>query len=478
LPGAESEGGTTAIEAYVASLGLDAYLVGGVVRDELLGRGSSDADFLVPGVEIAELAAALAPQGRVEDLVVAGRPVGVRLYPRERPIRALAPAGIDFAPVRRERSTGPGRHDFEIVVDPAGSVQDDLARRDFTINAIARRLADRTLVDPFGGRADLAARVLRTVGPQSFAEDPLRLVRGLRFVSQLDLDPDPGTVAQMRAHAASVGHVSGERIGGGLAADGMGELSKLLLGARPEKALALARDTGVLEELIPSFALARGVREPGWELTLDEHILRVVQVAADLALPLRLRLAALLHDLGKARLLHRGGGAGPLPPPDAAALARHDELGAEIAAAVLARLRYPTSLRREVVAIVRYHSLRIGAGDARAARRLLAARGERLARDLVDFREADLRGKGPAGPVDPEALERHLDFAAVLATQRAQPFRLGDLAVDGRDLIELGYRPGPELGAVLATLLAEVVDDPARNARETLLARARELGPA
>ncbi len=468
--------GATAIGGYVASLGLDAYLVGGVVRDELLGRPSSDADFLVPGVDNDTLRAALAPHGRVEDLVVAGRPVGIRLHPRDPGIRALARAGIEFAPVRRERSTGPGRHDFEIVVDPAGSVEDDLARRDFTINAIARRLADGTLVDPFGGRGDLEAGVLRTVGPQSFAEDPLRLVRGLRFVSQLDLDPDPATLEQMRAEAPSVALVSGERIGGGLSADGMGELSKLLLGAAPEKALVLARDTGVLEALIPAFALARGLPLPEREFSLDEHILRVVGVTAELGFPLRVRLAALLHDLGKAELL-RAGTDGGAPAVDAA-LERHDELGAEIAAEVLARLRYPTALRREVVAIVRFHTLRIGSGDAREARRLLAARGERLARDLLDLREADLRGKGPAGAVDPGELERHLAFRRVLETELAQPYRLGDLAVDGSDLIELGYRPGPELGAVLATLLAEVVDDPARNARETLLARARELGPA
>src|SRR5262249_3857933 len=157
----------TEIEDYVRALDLDAYLVGGAVRDELLGHESKDADFLVPGVDADGLRARLAPAGRVEDLVVAGRLVGLRLYPRDRAIRALPPAGSGFAPRRRERSTGPGRHDFEIVVDPEARVEDDLARRDFTINAIARRLADDALVDPFDGRADLERRVLRTVTPHS-----------------------------------------------------------------------------------------------------------------------------------------------------------------------------------------------------------------------------------------------------------------------------------------------------------------------
>src|SRR5580765_2936452 len=194
----------TAIEEYVAGLGLDAYLVGGAVRDELLGLESKDADFLVAGVDIAGLRSLLEPHGRVDDLVVAARPVGLRLYPRDKEIRRLAPAGIEFAPPRREQSTGPGRHDFEIVVDPDASVEDDLARRDFTVNAIARRLSDGQLVDPFDGRGDLRAGILRTVSQRSFSEDPLRLVRALRFVSQLDLEPEPETLREMQAEAASV----------------------------------------------------------------------------------------------------------------------------------------------------------------------------------------------------------------------------------------------------------------------------------
>src|SRR5213596_839822 len=143
------------IEDYVRSLGLDAYLVGGAVRDELLGLESKDADFVVPGVDHEGLRAALEPHGRVEDLEVAGRRVGARLYPRDAALRRLAPAGIEFAPPRAERSTGPGRHDFEIVADPELSLETDMARRDFTVNAMARRLETGELVDPFGGQADL-----------------------------------------------------------------------------------------------------------------------------------------------------------------------------------------------------------------------------------------------------------------------------------------------------------------------------------
>src|SRR4051794_37834542 len=203
-----------AVEEYVAGLGLDAYVVGGAVRDELLGLEAKDADFLVPGVDHAGLRDALRPHGRVADLEVAGQLVGVRLFPSDRDVAVLAPAGIELAPPRAERSTGPGRHDFAIVAAADISVEDDMRRRDFTVNAIARRLSTNELVDPFGGARDLEAGILRTVSPRSFEEDPLRLVRGLRFVSQLGLDPDAETLRHMREHTASVRLVSAERIGG------------------------------------------------------------------------------------------------------------------------------------------------------------------------------------------------------------------------------------------------------------------------
>ncbi|MDX6470998.1 MAG: hypothetical protein QOF75_2801, partial [Gaiellaceae bacterium] len=204
-----------ALEAYVRDLDLDAYLVGGAVRDELLGLDSKDADFLVPGLDTDGLRRALEPHGRVEDLVVADRLVGIRLHPRDKAVRKLAPAGIEFAPPRKEVSTGPGRHDFEIVADASLSVEDDMRRRDFTVNAMARRLSTGELVDPLNGQQDLERHVLRTVSARSFAEDPLRLVRALRFVSQLGFEPDASMLEQMREEAASVKLVSGERIGGG-----------------------------------------------------------------------------------------------------------------------------------------------------------------------------------------------------------------------------------------------------------------------
>jgi len=435
------------IEDYVRSLDLDAYLVGGAVRDELLGLESKDADFLVPGVDTDQLRTALELHGRVEDLVVAGRLVGVRLRPRERRVRALAPSGIEFAPPRREVSTGPGRHNFEIVADPSLSVVDDMRRRDFTVNAMARRLADGEIVDPLNGRADLERRILRAVSATSFAEDPLRLVRALRFVSQLGFELDAATRRQMEDEAPAAALVSGERIGGGLAADGMGELSKLLLGARPADALRLARDTGVLEALIPEFGPARD---------LSDHIFAVVQETADAGDHLAVRLAALFHDVGK-----------PLDPDPL----RHAQVAARIARDTLDRLRYPSRLTRRVAAIVREHPFRVEdlPNTPVEARRFLLAHGDELTFDVVAHRRADLRAKGR----DTSGVDR---LQALLEQELSSPHRLRDLAVDGDDLVALGFRPGPAVGRALQALLELVVDDPGLNTRGALLEHAKVEG--
>ena len=295
-------------------------------------------------------------------------------------------------------STGPGRHDFAIVVDPTASVEDDLYRRDFTDQrdgAPARGRSTSSI--RYGGQRDLEARVLRTVSPTSFAEDPLRIIRGLRFISQLDLDPAPETLEQMRHEAPGVKLVSGERIGGGIAADGMGELSKLLLGAHPAKALAIARDTGVLVQLLPELESAIGFDQESrhHSMTVDEHTFAVVQAAADENRSLAVRLAALFHDAGKPQVAWRGTDdrLHYYAKPGYSAKS-HEQVGAALAEAALNRLRYPTELTRRVVRIVRSHMIDTSRAEPLRARRLLARYGDALLSDLLDHKEADLRGEG------------------------------------------------------------------------------------
>jgi tRNA nucleotidyltransferase (CCA-adding enzyme) len=282
----------------------------------------------------------------------------------------------------------------------------------------------------------------------------------------------------MRDEAASVKLVSGERIGGGLHADGLGELSKLLLGAEPARALRLARDTGVLVELLPEFEPAIGFEQESrfHDLTVDEHTFAVVQAAADADASLAVRLATLFHDLGKPYVAWRG--------PDGRlhyyakpghAQKSHEQVGAELATSAMNRLRYPNALRSRVARIVRHHMFQIGNGDALRARRFLAKHGDELAFELLDHKEADFRGKRTSSDAPVADLEKVDRFRQMLRREQKSPHRLGDLAVDGGDLIEVGFAPGPELGHALQSLLQDVVDDPSLNTRNELLRRARAL---
>ena len=223
-------------------------------------------------------------------------------------------------------------------------------------------------------------------------------MRGLRFVSQLDVDPDEDTLRQMREWAPQIEHVSGERIGGGLAADGMGELSKLLLGAQPAKALRLARDTGVLVHLLPEMEPAIGFDQESryHDLPLDEHTFEVVQAAADAGAPLRgaARGAAARSREAASGLARPDGRLHFYAKPKREA--SHEEIGAEIASQVLNRLRYPARLRqRRSSAIVREHMFARDddPSDAAKARQLPRTATATSSPSTSRAQRADLEGK-------------------------------------------------------------------------------------
>jgi tRNA nucleotidyltransferase (CCA-adding enzyme) len=235
----------------------------------------------------------------------------------------------------------------------------------------------------------------------------------------------------------------------------------------------------VLVEILPEFAPAIGFEQESryHDLTVDEHTFAVVQAAADEGYSLPVRLAALFHDLGKPHTAWRGkdGRLHYYAKPGFAEHG-HDQVGAELAAGALLRLRYPNKLRQRVVRIVRRHMFQPGKGDARRARRFLRRNGDELAFELIDHKHADLLGKrGTGGEPPPQAeIDALARFREVVAEELSSPHRLRDLAVDGNDLIELGFRPGPQLGRILHELLDAVVDEPALNTRDRLLAQARK----
>ena len=426
------------------------------MRDELLGIEHADEDFLVPGLDQAGLRAALEPHGRVDDMEVHGQLVGVRFHPRDTSVRAAAPSGIELTPPRtraEHRARPPGLRDRRRPVGldrgrhgpPRLHRQRDGAGGSRPASSSIRSAAGAT------SSAGCCARSTR----ESFAEDPLRILRGLRLVSQLDFALADETLAQMRAEAAGLRHVSAERIGGGQEADGMGELSKLLLGRRPALALRLARDTGALVEVVPEYAAAIGYeldteRQP---LPLDEHLFAVVQGAADAERRLAVRLSALLHDLAKPETDRTGGG--------------HARVGAELTGRILRRLRYPNALRDEVCRLVAGHAFDLdGPIDGLFARRFLASNGLELSRELVVHKRADLAAK------QVEALGARAPRAARTPRWRLSATRRTGSPTSpsaGTTLIAIGYEEGPELGAALARLLDVVVDEPSANDPERLL---------
>jgi poly(A) polymerase/tRNA nucleotidyltransferase (CCA-adding enzyme) len=300
----------------------------------------------------------------------------------------------------------------------------------------------------------VAAGVLRAVGNPvaRFEEDALRMIRAVRLATTLGFTIEPGTLDAIQARAGLTAHLSGERVAA--------ELERLLAAPQPSRGLDLLARTGLLRAILPELAAQHGIGQnkiAGEDLWA--HTLRTVD-AAPAHRPV-VRLAALLHDIGKPATRADGGFPG------------HQTVGAEMASAVLARLRAPRTLAERVVHLVRYHMFAYESGWSDAAvRRFIARIGRQAVDELLDLRQADNAGSGQPDDGALDELRRRVaeQLAADVAIDRS------DLAVDGRDLIaELGMTPGPALGRVLDALLERVMADPAINDRPTLLLLAQSM---
>jgi tRNA nucleotidyltransferase (CCA-adding enzyme) len=425
--------------------GHEVALVGGVVRDRLLGlghRGEWDAATSARPEETVALFQGATWENRFGTVTVGARP------------------SVEITSYRAEGAYRDRRRPDELRFGV--SLTDDLARRDFTINAMAWLPVDLdagrgTLVDPYGGQADLEARVLRAVGDprRRLDEDALRLMRAARFAGRFGLAVEPATERAVRDLAPTVAAVSAERV--------RDELLRILRDdPQPSRALGLMESWGLLAVVLPELAALRGVPQakpvPGDAL---DHSLRAVDSAAP-ADPPEVRLAALLHDLGKARTLRDGHFIG------------HEKVSAELAHEVLRRLRVPRAVAERVVGVIRHHMYDYDPAWTDAAVRRFVRRLDGVDRDLLfALRRADnaASGVGPSGDANQDALE-----ARIAKEVRAAPGLLVErrLAIDGHDLQrELGMAPGPEIGEVLDRLTEIVLDDPSQNRREILLEHAR-----
>ncbi len=424
-----------------------AVLVGGSVRDVLLGREPHG---------VFDLGTDLRPEA------VTGR------FPRVEPIgiahgTVLVLHGglqLECTTFRREGAYPDARHPEH--VEFTGDLEADLARRDLTVNAMAYDPDSDRLWDRFGGLDDLGAGLLRAVGDPAarFHEDALRPVRLARLAAALEMTPEPATRAAMGGVRERAKRVAVERV--------RVELEKLMAAPRPSVGWNLLREAGLLELWMPELTRGYGVtqnRYHAWDVW--DHGLHT----CDAAPPEKpwVRWAALLHDIGKVdtRVVRNG----------EPTFYGHERVGAEQAAALLERLRFPNDARDRIVHLVREHMFdyRTEWSDA-AVRRWLRRVGVENVADLFDLRIADAIGNGLRPPMVAglEALRERVERE--LAAEQA--LRVADLAVGGEDAMRvLGIPPGPAVGRTLEALLDEVIEDPARNTRDALLARLAAMRP-
>ena len=413
------------------------YLVGGTVRDALLGRPETDLDFTTDARPDAVLALVDGWASAVWDTGIAFGTVGLRRR------------GVTME-ITTFRSDAYDRVSRNPVVAYGDTIEEDLERRDFSVNAMAVELTGerRAFVDPFGGLAALASGVLDTPATpeESFADDPLRMLRAARFVAQLGFTPAPRVVAAMTAMAAELGRITPERV--------QVELSKLLLGAHPRRGLELLVDTGLAEVVLPEV--------PAMRLAIDEHMqhkdvythsLVVLEqaIARETDGPdLVLRLAALLHDIGKPDTRRR-------EPDGRVSFHHHEAVGAKLVRKRLRALRYPKVVVDEVSQLVflhlRFHGYGGGEWTDSAVRRYVTDAGPLLDRlhKLVRS-DSTTRNKRRAA-----ALQRtYDDLEARITTLRAQE-ELDAIRpdLDGNAIMELlGIGPGPLVGRAYKHLLA------------------------
>ena len=426
--------------------GKRSWIVGGCVRDSILGKPVDDWD--------------VATDALPADLV--------RLFPR------AIPTGLQHGTVtvvqhgehyevttlRGETTYTDGRRpDAVHFVD---DIVADLARRDFTINAIAVDPTDGTLIDPFAGRKDIDAKIVRAVGKalERFGEDGLRVLRAARFCATLGFDLDPDTFAAIEPTLGTFKKVSAERV--------RDEWVKTMKAKTPSRAFEVMRKSGILGVTCPELHEGVGMEQNKWH-SLDVWQHGMLCMDSCIGDPM-LRIAALLHDVGKPRSREFSDKTKDWTFYD------HDRIGAEIAEAICTRLKFSNEERARVVALVRHHLFHYDQWTDQAVRRWLKRVTPERLEDLYRLNEADLRGKGSI--FKEEDLQPLLLLKAhvekVLAEGAALTTR--DLAINGNVLMkELGIPPGRIIGVILETLLEEVLADPAKNERDTLLARAKEI---
>lgn len=440
-----------AVADGLENVGYEAYLVGGCVRDLLLGKTPKDWDITTDATP--EEIQKLFPETFYENTYGT---VGVVSETDDPSVKV-----VEVTPYRKEGTYSDARRPD--TVEFGVSLEEDLKRRDFTINAIAYRPKTNEFVDKHGGQEDLKKRSIRAVGEPSvrFREDALRMMRAVRLSAQLDFVIKGETAQAIFENASQLGKISKERI--------RDELIQILKTDKPMQAIFLAQKLGLLKYISPELEEGIGVAQnQAHSFDVFEHLVRALQHAADKDWPFDVRLAALFHDVGKPAARRWG------EEKKDWTFHGHEVVGARMTKKILEDLRFPKETIDKVVKLVRWHMFFSDPDQVTlsAVRRIIANVGPENIQDLLNLRICDRIGTGRPKE-QPFRLRKYM---AMVDEALRDPITVGMLAIHGNDIMqEIGERPGPRLGWMLNALLEEVLEDPQKNTREYLLEKVRVM---
>ena len=432
-----------------------AYLVGGCVRDLVLssieGLHIEPKDWDIATDAKPEEVQKLFPDSVYENQFGT---VGVKTNSEDERLKV-----IEITTFRLEGKYTDKRHPDEIKF--AKTIEEDLARRDFTINAMAATL-DAKIIDPYGGQKDLRDKIIRTVGnpKERFNEDALRLMRAVRFAAEFGFEIEFGTARAIKEEAGFLEMIAKERI--------RDEMVKMIMSEGAAQGVIMLEDLNLLKFIIPELREGIGCGQNKHHIyTVFDHSVRSLNYAAEKNYPLFIRLAALFHDVGKPRT-KAGEGID-------STFYNHEMVGAKMTAKIMDRLRFSKDIAEKVIHLVRYHLFYYNVGEVTEAgvRRFLSRVGPENVPDLIKVREADRIGSGVPKAVPYKI--RHLLF--MIEKVKQDPVHPKMLKVRGTDVMEiLNILPGPKIGYILTILLEEVLDEPGKNTKENLESRIRNLG--
>lgn len=455
--------------ALLSKEGFEAYIVGGCVRDLVLGRVPKDWD--------------ITTSAKPEEILALFEGQGYKTFYENdfgTVTTIIGELPIEITPFRKEGKYSDKRRPDEITW--AKTLEEDLARRDFTINAMAMKVKSHfaaeggsaakaelskvkseDLIDIFGGCEDLKKLMVRAVGNphERFNEDALRLMRAVRIAVELNFHIEEQTLHAIKENAAHISQIANERV--------RDELERIILASKPEEGILLLKDCGLLRYILPELLEGEGVNQRGpHRFDIFRHNLFSLKWAAKESDDLVVRLASLFHDIGKTRTR-------AIQPDAKITFYDHPNVGAQMVEKIFTRLHFPRKLIEEVSHLVYHHMFYYDVGKVTPSgvRRLLTrVGGIEIFRKLLIVRHAD-RQATPVPKMHPYRL-RHLEY--MLEKVASDPLARSQLVINGNDIKEtLGIPEGVRVGLMIQALLAEVLDDPQKNTKEYLLSRAREM---